>query len=117
MDERKQIGERLRWVLLDRYGTLYNASRKLDNQLRTMQRWFTGESMPTEEYLAQFNDEGISVVWILTGRGCAYMESCEVEACCRNSHACTRRGGRPLEFGDRHTSEPLTEGKQVQTAE
>lgn len=47
MDGRKQIGERLRWVLLDRYGTLYNASRKLDNQLRTMQRWFTGESMPS----------------------------------------------------------------------
>lgn len=69
IDDRAVIGGRIRYALVQRFGTLVRAAIECDLPIRSIHRYCSGSVMPGTEVLSLLARSGISVDWLLTGRG------------------------------------------------
>lgn len=96
------LGDRLKWALLQRFGTLHGTSVEMDVQVRSLQRYVAGRSLPGAEMLRRFYLAGISTDWLVNASGCAFWQkdaTSEANACCGGLKTCPH--GLPRKRGSR----------------
>lgn len=67
-----EVGARLRWLVLMKYGTVLAAADALDEYPKTLYRWINGESLPSISVLQVLESHGINSRWVVTGLGCVW---------------------------------------------
>lgn len=75
MFNKKEIGKRLRTILIDKFGSINESARVLDKTSANLRNnYLNGKSIPGPELLSKLLEYGCDIQWLLTGKENLFMQ-------------------------------------------